>query len=417
MNRGQLRVTMRRYLAESRSGIWKDDDLNAYLNEACDEHAFRAYSVRKTVHVSSLFGVQEYALPDDFGELMAVRYQYEGHQGTRGIDYVTKQVVLDWGYSTSDLGDPDCYYKDEDSSIGDKIGLFPIPNKPRVLDRVFEGNCPQFTPMLDNRDAVYPNTPTEFMNYGEYSITDASEQIIPGTALDPCRVWVSQIDFYLRREGYPYPGQIFLDIREPGNAANIHISKPIPAAYIDAQPAWIPFDLTQNPLMIDENEVNYEIRLRGDGDYLFPLGEALETPEAVVNHFGGRGIMIGTSEENGADIAFFRMHRLRNDIEVEYYRNVCDPMEEDDDVPQVYQRYHKTLWKMGLEKAYSKGGFNMALAEYWGNKAESEIIYARTQAVIPTAGHRREIRPGTRRVLTPNFQYDPSTGRATVRIY
>lgn len=417
MNRGQLRATMRRYLAESRQGIWKDEDLNEFLNEACDEHAFRAYSVRKTVHVSSLFGVQEYALPDDFGELLAVRFQYEGHQGTRGIDYVTKEVVLDWSYSNSDLGDPDCYYKDEDSLIGDKIGLFPIPNKKRVFEHEFEGNCPGFTPILTNRDARYPELPTEFINSGEFSIEDTDEQVVEGTDLDPCRVWVSQVDFYLRREGSPYPGDIYVSIYEPGNDSNIHISKPIPAAFIDARPDWIPFDFTQNPILIDDTATNYEIKIRGDGDYLFPLGIELEDPAFVVKHFGGRGVMVGTSEEEGQNLAFFRMHRLRNDIKVEYYRNVCDPMEEDDDIPQVLQRYHKTLWKMGLEKAYAKGGFNMALSTMWGDKAEAEIIYARTQAVIPTAGQRREVRPGHNRRLNPNFQYDQATGRATVRLH
>lgn len=449
MNLGELRTSVRRYLGESgRAGTWTDEELNAWINESCTEHAQRALSVRKTVYVSSLLGVQEYILPEDFGELMAVRFNYEGHEGTRGLTYITKQLILDWGYSGTNLGDPEFYYYYHDSLIGDIIGLFPIPNKPRIFERSFTGTCQQFTPMLTDRDARYPDVPTEFTNHVEFCIEAEDEvESIPTTDLDPCRVWCSQIDLFLRRQGHPYPGEIYLSLDQQAKATHDvlvfrskqqvfrdealalvgeneseivhHISRRIPAAYIDVRPGWVPFDFTENPIEITEDRTQYEMKLRGDGDYLFPLGIELEDPTYVLRSFGGAGVLVGTEREtaeNGGslDVAYFRMNRLRNDIEVEYYRNYCDPMEEDTDVPQVPMRYHHTIRKMTLEKAYLKGGFDMALSQRWGAEAASEIVLARTQAVIPTIGERLELR-GKRRLL-PNFQWDQASRTGRVRL-
>lgn len=443
MNLGQLRASVRRQLGEQRkAGTWTDEEINEWFNESQNEHAQRALSVRKTVHVSSLYGVQEYVLPDDYGELMAVRFAYQGHEGDRGLTYVTKQLVQDWGYGNTSYGDPEYYYYYQDSQIGDIIGLFPVPNKPRIFENVFDGVCQEFIPMLTDRDARYPSTPTEFSNAMELDIDPELDEIseIPAADLDPCIVWCGQVDLYLRRRGHPYPGNIYLTFgQQMLQSANVlqfrskplvfrgselaqdvgledgiaeHISHQIPAAFIDARPNWIPFDFTQNPIEVTETPTRWKMTLRGDGDYLFPLGIELEDPSYVLRNFGGEGVLVGVEE---SDVAYFRLNRLRNDIEVEYYRNTCEPMEEDTDVPEVPQRYHHTLRKMVLEKAYLKGGYDMALAERWGSEARSEISLARTQAVIPTIGDRLELRSGRRR-LQPNFQWDQKTRTGRVRL-
>ena len=423
MNLGQLRASVRRQLGERRTGTWEDVDLNEWFNEAQNEHAQRALSVRKTVHVSSLYGIQEYALPDDFGELMAVRYAYQDYEGDRGLTYVTKQLVRDWSYSQTCHGDPEYYYYYQDSLIGDIIGLFPIPDKPYVFDYVFEGNCQKWTPMLTDRDARYPTTPTEFRNDIELEIVPEADEVgdIPATDLDPCLVWCGQVDLYLRRRGHPYPGHIYLSFGQKMtedtedvfvDGIGSHISHQIPAAYIDARPNWIPFDFTQNPIEVSEIATRWQMELKGDGDYLFPSGIELEDPAFVLKQYRGEGVLVGVGDN---DVAYIRFNRLRNDIEVEYYRNTCDRMEEDTDVPEVPQRYHHTLRKMVLEKAYLKGGYDMRLAERWGAEARSEISLARTQAVIPTMGDRLEIRSGRRRLL-PNFQWDQKTGTGRIRL-
>lgn len=443
MNLGQLRASVRAQAGESRkAGIWTDEDINRWFNESQNEHAQRALSVRKTVHVSSLYGVQEYVLPDDFGELMAVRFAYQRQEGNRGLTYVTKQLVQDWGYGNVSLGDSEYYYYYQDSEIGDIIGLFPVPNKPRIFENVFDESCQKFVPMLTDRDARYPVTPTEFSNLLELDIDAELDELdeIPAADLDPCIVWCGQVDLYLRRRGHPYPGNIYLTLgnqmvestdlltfrgkslafRGERLATDVgfedgiaeHVSHQIPAAFIDARPNWIPFDLTQYPLEVTEHNTRWEMRLRGDGDYLFPFGVELDDPEFVLNKLGGEGVLVGVDPN---DIAYFRLNRLRNDIEVEYYRNYCDPMEEDTDIPEVPKRYLHTLRKQVLEKMYLKGGHDMALAERWGAEARSEMSLARTQAVIPTIGDRLELRSGRNR-LQPNFQWDNKTRTARVRL-
>ena len=113
------------------------------------------------------------------------------------------------------------------------------------------------------------------------------------------------------------------------------------------------------------------------------------------------------------DVMFIEMNRLREDIEVEYYSNVCDPLESDDDVPQTPKRYHRTHIYQVLEKSYLKGNYDTRAAAYWGSKAQSDILLAKGQAVIPTIGE-QSYRQKRRRRL-PNIQYNPRSGVFTGR--
>ena len=67
---------------------------------------------------------------------------------------------------------------------------------------------------------------------------------------------------------------------------------------------------------------------------------------------------------------------------------------------------------MVLDRAYMKGGYNVNLSRDWRNKAERAILDARTQAVIPTLGERREVL-GSGGILT-NVTYNQQSGLFTL---
>ncbi|MYB01994.1 MAG: hypothetical protein F4118_10065 [Acidimicrobiaceae bacterium] len=405
-----LRTAIRRYAGETnRHGTWSDDDINAWIDEAQSEHAQRALSVKKRILVSSARGIQEYVLPTDFGELMSVRFAYTGHEGTRGLTYVTKDVILDWGYSNNNLGDPEYYYYDQDIVVGDIIGLYPIPDKKRLFEYVFAGNCPHSEPIQNYDDN------TTFQNIIELQIKPTDLELEAGDELDPCRVWSSQVDLFMSRKGFPFPGDVQLEFH---GEESKHISRPIPAGAFDIRPEWVPFDFTRNPIEINEDVMQYTVFVKGSTEYMFPVGvDPRSDNESVLEVYGGLGVHVGSTLSDGADgfgTAYMRMNRLRNDIEINYYRNYCDPITDDDLPLEVPKRYHRTLQKMVLEKMYSKGGFDLRLQQKWKSEADAEIMHARAQAIIPTMGERSEIRSANR--LQPNYQYDQATGVARVRI-
>lgn len=124
--------------------------------------------------------------------------------------------------------------------------------------------------------------------------------------------------------------------------------------------------------------------------------------------YGGIGIVVGTEEVEGQTQAFFQMHRLRHDLEVEYYKNTCDLMETDDAVFDIPDRYTETIVHMVLEKCYLKGGYDARLAAFWNAKSEPAIKEAKAQAVIPTLGRRRELRRSAPRL--GHMTYNQKTG-------
>lgn len=372
-------------------GTWKIGEMLYWLNQSQNEHAQRALSVKNIVYTNAIRGQVTYAFPDDFGELCSIRYHDE-YDGDRELTYVTRRIVRNWNYTGTEFGDPVCYYT-EQSDIGDVFGLFPQPYKPLIVEHTFENdNCPYFAPYLDR--SVSPAS--FFTNDLNIELTAEDGLEVQGRDLNPNCVYASNIGVFLRREGTYYPGQLWMEVQAYPLAENfIYTSGPYPAEEVNTRPEWVLFDFTQNPIELTSKTTRYQMRLLADSDYV----------DAVPEEYGGQGVVIGATEPtDGVDAtAFIEMHRLRSDIEVEYYRNVCDEIFELDENPNVPARYHHTLVKQVLEKAYMKNGYDLTLSTRFGSEASGEIQLARAQAYIPTIGPRSEMRrPG---YLQPNIQY------------
>ena len=372
-------------------GTWKIGEMLYWLNQSQNEHAQRALSVKNIVFTNSIRGQSTYAFPDDFGELLSIRY-WDEYDGDRELEYITRRVVRDWNYTGTEWGDPVCYYR-EQSDIGDVFGLFPVPYKTLVVECTFEGACPYFSPYLDRTVS-----PHQFFS-NDLTIQLTSEdgaEVLGRGDLDPNCVYVSSVGVFLRREGTYYPGELRMEFQAyPFDEHYIHTSGPYPAEEVNTRPEWVLFDFTQNPIELTPDATEYQMRLLADDDYF----------DATPSEYGGQGIVIGTEEPEEEDdtTAFVEMHRLRGDLEVEYYRNVCDELFELEDRPNVPPRYHHTLVKQVLEKAYMKNGYDLTLSANFGNGAAGEIQLARAQAYVPTIGPRSEIRRPS--LLQPNIQH------------
>lgn len=360
-------------LGES-TGYWQREEKVRWAQLALTRHAREGLSVPAEVRTSSLPGVQEYHLPDDFGELMNVRYAEDDLFGLQPLTYVDKQSILSAHGTTDTKGTPYACY-----TYQDKLGLYPVPDKAPVLSCKFEGTiCERF--------AELPFT-CEF----EVSVEHA-ENADPDDVLNPCRVYVSHISLHLRRKGYSYPGDLTLSMTPLAPEGYAQLSHPIPANSVAVRPEWYHFDFSLSPIELTETRRRWRMRLYGDSEYLDADPEVQR----------GDGVQIGvdasearhhddsdrvTSED---DVAWFEMHRLKNDIQVDYYRNTCPAVTDFDEAlnlplyPPV--RYHPTIVTMTVEKALRKGQYNIPVAESYKARADEDIAYARSQAKLKTYG-------------------------------
>ena len=396
--RGEIRQGVRHYLGERIPGVWQDDEINYFIQESGNEHAKRAYSVKTIIYTSTIQNVRDYAFPPNFGDLLSVRYRDECIRDEWELEYIAKDVLRDTFSVGTDLGDPYYYYREQDS-----FGLCPVPNKPLVIEHTFENDCPGFTEIFD-RETSRGFSQGISLEIVPDETTEPIEMEIRDSDLDPRCVWVEHVSLYLRRSGAHLPGKLWLSFTNLSDEHQfVHTSRELFADSINSFPEWVHFDFTPNPIEVNSTQQIYKMELHVDSDY-----RAVEP-----RSYGGSGVLIGVDAAD-PPYAFFQMHRLRHDLEVEYYRNVCDVMEDDDDVINIPDRYTETIVHMTLEKCYLKNAYNTQLAAYWGAKADAEIKEAKASAVVPTLGRRRELRRSLPRL--GNLTYNQRTGLFRLRL-
>ena len=326
---------------------------------------------------------REYDFPDNYGQLIAVRYNDEsyGYEGDQLV-LVDKSAILDSGYNYNFLGYPQYYYVFDDG-----FGLFPVPNKPPIFELTFTGRCPHFTAPQDlDLDTLYR--------------TQIGLDIDPeDDDEDDCFVFVSNVGLYLRRQGAPYPGELRLamsQLDEDGNVMFRVDSEIVYTEEIGPRPGWKTFDFSNWPLELTSSVKRYDMWLYSNSEYAQTLVDAPD----------GRGIYIGSqqlgqSDGTIIDEAFFQLHRLRDDIEIDYWAHDTLKMVEDDDSPEQQERFHEDIFEIALADAWTVGGRNMRLAEYHESRAVDRINQSRTNQL--KKAHGRRIR--TERITLANVPY------------
>jgi len=362
MTLNEILQSVRDELGESGEQFWKDAELVRWAHLALNRHAREALSIPTEVVTTTLSGVQEYELPEDFGELLNVRYQDDPLTGHVPLVYVDKQSILTAYGTLHSLGSPyACYI------FQDKLGLYPSPRKSPTFEYKFESATTGHTFV----DVLSDDT--AFSSEIELSLEDSDANV---ETVD--RLYISQVGVFLRRVGRPnIAADIWMTLRPVGDNTYTLVSKTIAASDIESVPAWYAFDFTLSPVEILSDAVTWELEIVVDEQY----------EEADLSEQGGPGVQVSVDDQN---TAWFQLHSYRNDLQVDYYRNsVREILDHDEPLDLPFYppaRYHDTLVDMIVEKALRKGQFDLLSANDYRRRSEMDIKYARSQAKLKTQG-------------------------------
>ena len=365
MTLNEMLQSVRDDLGESGQQYWKDAELERWAYLVFNRLARQGLCVEAEGKSNSLPGVQEYNLPRDFGELKDVRYVDDIHSQPVPLTLTDKQSIVTTYGTLNTIGTPYLFYV-----FQDKIGLYPIPHKPPVIEFGFTGACETFSNIYNREDSE------PFNSIFETSI-EYSDNANMDEALDPCRVQIGYVSVNLRRKGLPYDGALIMRLRPLVDDGYALYSSPKLATSIGVRSQWHHFDFMLNPLELDETDTQWELAILPDEDYL------AENP----SEHGGGGIEIGVDADN---TPYIQMHRHRKDIEIDFYRNACPRVEDKDeelDLPYYPPlRYHDLATDMITERALRKGQYDLPAASDYKRRNDKEIKYARAQAKVKTKG-------------------------------
>lgn len=382
-------------LGEQGGGYWQSEELTRWTEFALTRHAREALSVPAEVRTTTLPGVQEYQLPDDFGELIDARICTQYSETAEPLLYIDRQTLLTRQGPLVSVGDPECFY-----IFQDKMGLYPVPSRDPFYER-FSEETTEYRVGVSN---TYAST-----------FYESPHTLALANPSDGPRVEISHVGLYLKREGLPYPGQIQLwltPMTAEGDSVSAQTLKsyPVEAVHVGVQPEWVLFDFTRAPLTLLEEPVNWQFLLYADTTYR----------AAMEAEFQGPGVQVGVDPSSG-DAAWIQLHRMLNDLEIDYYRNTCPKVRNPDDTLDLPfyppARYHPTIVDMVLAKAMRKGQYNMAAANDYEARAHRDIMYARAQATLRTRGDIQRVSQRTRFRHRQGFYVDYRGGKFTGRAF
>ena len=363
MNRGEIRTHVRDILGESGPyGFWSDDELNRYITLACDRHAQEALSAPAEVFTNSINEVTEYDMPPDYAEMLRVWYLDTNSQGRRQLPYVKKGTLQQYSDIQS-VGEPRAYY-----IFNDKLGLYPAPYQPPIIAKNFETDSGEGLNFTNTR--IFDES---FTGGGEpyrfdFNI-ELETDVNDGVVISPAIAYVAHVGLYLRRIGPSVEGMFRIGFAREGYPNNLSLWKDL--AGVSPIPNWIYFDFTENPIDLEAFADNFTMIFGTDQEYI----------DNVTGYEGG--IEIGIDVDT---VPFFELHPVRNDIIIEYYKNTVQILDDDNDIPEIPDRYHRTIVDMVIARACEKDGYNLALSARYHERASRAIRQARMQAKQATLG-------------------------------
>lgn len=390
MNRLQIREAVRDILGEQHEGFWKDAELDRYLQLACNRHAQEALSVPTTEKTTSLPGIQEYVLPPTFGEMRRVRWRTDTDE-VWGLRNAPKEDIINREGSEFDTitGDPTVYYHD-----ANRIGLYPVPNKKAIFSFAPDSDTCEDWQTIDTARHAETDAVTEIYSEDVY--------IRPENV---CNVVCSHVSLWMRRNARPVDGAIRLRLHPLGRPDYEYwFSGYINTRDLGAVPEWVHFDFTYNPVVLTPDIEGY--------NFTFILNQDFYNTRRAA--YGSEGPQFAVERSGDAQYLYFQFHELRQDIELDFYKNEVASIDTDHEELEVPNVYHRTLVKMVVARALRKGSRDLTSALYWEAEAEKEIKAARTQAALRTRG--RMLRTeGASRYYGPDATYDAGTGAWRIR--
>ena len=332
MNRGEIRQGVRDILGDYTQGYWKDDELNRYIQIACDRHSQEALSVPITERTTILPGIEEYVLPGYFGEMRRVRWiSATGEKITLVNTSKTKIENMRGSEFHSIRGYPTKYYND-----AGRIGLYPYPDVSPLF---------AYEPPKSTDDEVICNTwqtvVTERLVSNEPGsdaidrVTGYYSETIGLELKDSCSIYCGHISLLMRRNAYPVDGGFALRIAPEGKPEyELRISKVINTRDLGILPEWVHFDFTHAPLELDPSVRRYNITFVGDTDF--------NNQRREVYRDDGPQFAVNVSEDGNKNM-YFQIHQYRQDLELDFYKNEVELIQTDTEVLELKDIYHRTI--------------------------------------------------------------------------
>lgn len=371
MTRAEIRTAVRLNLAESSEGYWTDADINSYIQLACDIHAQETHSVEWTQRQTSIGGVYEYALPTDMGELKDVRFVENGtrHQLTAG----SKGRVLDGFTSSDETSLPREYAIDRDALI-----LIPAPNTSAETEY-------SSTTLKDTDQEI---TATGNASLAQSFQTDSQENIAAA------RVSLSKI-------GNPTGNLTAYILNTAGLLYRNGTSESVKCADIEVWYEWAIFWWALPPVVPASAECL--LAIGGDATYQGVYSSGITSvvwgvdgssptyTSGSIYTYDGATWTADTDKD-----AFFEVHPVRNDIEIDYYRAVTTTLSADTDVPDIPTRYHRHIVSLATAYAFRKDNFDSNLAALYEGEAQKGMLFAKAHAAQGTRSRRTRGASGPR---------------------
>lgn len=374
MNRLQIREAVRDLLGDPTEGFWKDDELNRHIQIVSNQLARDGLAVPITENTTSLPKVQEYVLPPYFGEMRRVRWHSDlAIVGRRTLTHRPKTEIIEYSDTLviKDT-DPEYYYNDSG-----RIGLYPIPNKKPVFSRDLpEEDCEDWQTIDTARDPEDDRV-TEIYSENVYLAIE-----------DACNIPCSHVSLWMRRNARPVTGAFRLRIHPVGRPEYEYwYSGYINTRDLGVEPEWVHFDFTYAPVELTPDITEYEFSFILDGDFY-------EVPRAA---YGSDGPQFAVEVIDAARFLYFQLHQFRQDIELDFYKNVVEEITSDYQDLEIPDGYHDTLVDKVLGRVLRKGGRDTNNALIYEAKAEKDVKTSRTQAILRTRGAQRQPRRRHRR--------------------
>jgi YHS domain-containing protein len=129
MTRVEIRNLARKGLGETTAAFWTDLELNGWVDDACDDLAFRAKCIKANGKMTTVSGTAEYTLLTAYPTLLAVLETYYYINGTTWdkLDPTSRDKLNseESGWKSVAAGIPDKYYWSKEENL---IGFYPKPN-------------------------------------------------------------------------------------------------------------------------------------------------------------------------------------------------------------------------------------------------------------------------------------------------
>jgi len=321
-------------------------------------------SVEAEYRASSIAGVREYVFDDSIGQIIGVRYD----DGTNLVEltYLKKARTLDYA-GVSNQGTPDSFYW-----FNDIIGLDPIPDK--VASTSYNDTDDNDTAQEVTGEAVGPLAQS-------YQVTTA--------------INVATISVYLRKLGNP-SGQIFIEIASGGVGGRVipnGASRSLEISGMEIDYNWAHFNFIRPPQ--NAASTTFFLRVRGDATYQASYSAGATAVQWAVDASsptytsGNFATYSGAAwTEDTTKDGLFEVHPFREDILVDFYKNVTNAMTADTDIPENPTRYHPTIVNLATAQALAKDSYDLLNANRYEELVAGPMLISRAQAMTRTAGRR-----------------------------